>query len=123
MHKNLIFKKKLCFDIDGVICKTQKYNDYKKSKPIKKNINFINKLYNNGYEIIIFTARYMGRMNNNKVLAEKKISKLTLFQLKKWGVNYHQIFFGKPNFDIIIDDKALFFKQNWIKSLGKELKG
>ena len=30
-------KKKYCFDIDGVICKTKK-NFYHKSTPIKKNI-------------------------------------------------------------------------------------
>ena len=64
----------------------------------------------------------MGRTNNNKILAEKKISKLTLFQLKKWDVKYHQIFFGKPSFDLIIDDKALFFKKNWINNLNKKLK-
>lgn len=28
--------KKICFDIDGVICKVRSDNDYKKSKPIKK---------------------------------------------------------------------------------------
>lgn len=121
MPKNLISKKQLCFDIDGVICKTIN-SDYKKSKPIKKNIECINKLYKNGYKIIIFTARYMGRTNNNRTLAEKKISKLTLFQLKKWDVKYHKIFFGKPSFDLIIDDKALFFKKNWINNLNKKLK-
>ena len=76
MPKNLISKKQLCFDIDGVICKTIN-SDYKKSKPIKKNIECINKLYKNGYKIIIFTARYMGRTNNNMTLAEKKIRKIS----------------------------------------------
>ena len=28
--------RKICFDIDGVICKLTKDNNYKKSKPIKK---------------------------------------------------------------------------------------
>ena len=31
---------------------------------------------------------------------------LTLNQLKKWGVNYHEIVFGKPAADYYIDDKA-----------------
>ena len=64
----------------------------------------------------------MGRTNNNKILAEKKIKQLTLLQLKKWKLNYHQIFFGKPSFDIMVDDKALFFKKNWINTLNKKLK-
>ena len=37
----------------------------------------------------------MGRTNNNKVLAKKLAKKLTISQLKKWGVNYHKIFFSK----------------------------
>ena len=68
--KNL---KSLCFDIDGVICTLTKNNNYKKSKPIKKNIVFINNLYDQGYKITLFTARYMGRYKNNRVKAEKKL--------------------------------------------------
>ena len=49
-------KKVICFDIDGVICKT-KGNNYKKSKPIKSSIKAINSLKKNFY-IIIFTARF-----------------------------------------------------------------
>ena len=37
--------KKICFDIDGVICNLSTNNNYSKSKPIKKNINLINLLY------------------------------------------------------------------------------
>ena len=44
--KNL--NKSICLDIDNVICKTIKSN-YKKSKPIKKNIKFINHLYDQGH--------------------------------------------------------------------------
>jgi len=32
------YKKIICFDIDGVICKTKK-NDYKNATPIKKTLN------------------------------------------------------------------------------------
>ena len=59
-------KKIFCFDIDGVICITKKSN-YKKAKPNRKAILFINHLYEIGHEIKIFTARYMGRnFENNK---------------------------------------------------------
>ena len=50
--------KKLCFDLDGVICNTTK-NYYKKSTPKKKVIEAINKLYKSNH-ITIFTSRYMG---------------------------------------------------------------
>lgn len=111
MQKNI--KKTICFDIDGVICLVTKNNNYKKSKPIMKNIKTINNLYDQGYKIILNTARYMGRYNNNRFLAEKKIKKLTITHLKKWGLKYHKIYFGKPSFDLVIDDKAIFFKKNW----------
>ena len=117
--KNL---KSLCFDIDGVICTLTKNNNYKKSKPIKKNIVFINNLYDQGYKITLFTARYMGRYKNNRVKAEKKIKKLTIEQLDKWKLKYDQVFFGKPSYDIMVDDKSLFFKKNWIKKFKNFLK-
>ena len=101
-----------CFDIDGVICNTKK-NNYKTSIPIKKTIKRINNLYSKGNRIIIFTARFMGRSNENIKLAKKRGYKLTFNQLKKWNVNFHKLIFGKPSFDVIIDDKALFFKKNW----------
>tara|TARA_Y100000816_G_C26103354_1_gene585406 strand:+ start:660 stop:1019 length:360 start_codon:yes stop_codon:yes gene_type:complete len=111
MQKNK--NKTICFDIDGVICSVTKNNNYKKSKPIRKNIKTINYLYDQGYKIILNTARYMGRYNNNRLLAERKIKKLTLNHLKKWGLKYHKVYFGKPSFDLVIDDKAIFFKKNW----------
>ncbi len=122
MNSELCMKiKKVCFDIDGVIC-TKKNKNYKLSKPIIKNINFINKLYEQKYEIILHTARFMGRNNDVIKKAEKQGKTLTLKQLKIWGVNYHKIFFGKPSFDIVIDDKNLYFRENWIKDLTIKLK-
>lgn len=114
-------KKIICFDLDNVICKTKK-SLYKTSKPILKNINFINSLYDKGYKIKIFTARYMGRNNDNIIKANKQGLKLTKSQLKKWGLKYHQLKMGKPSYDVFIDDKNLEFKSNWINSLKKKLK-
>ena len=110
----------ICFDLDNTICKTKK-NYYKKSLPIKKNVKFINNLYEKGYYIKIFTARYMGRSKENKLLAEKKGLTLTKNQLKDWGLKYHEVIFGKPSYDIFIDDKALYFKKDWTSELTKVL--
>ena len=105
--------KKICFDIDGIICSTNKNHNYNSSKPIKKNIKVINMLHESGYEIVLHTARFMGRFKNDRIKAEKKIRKLTLKQLSLWNVKYSKIFFGKPSFDLVIDDKSLFFDKNW----------
>ena len=111
----------ICFDIDNVICKTNFKKNYSKSIPIKKNIKLINEIYNKGYTVVLYTARYMGRCKGDVNKVKKKIKPLTLKQLKKWGVNYHKIYFGKPSFDLFIDDKSLFFTKEWPKFLKKKL--
>lgn len=112
---NISNYKKLCFDLDGVICKTRK-NDYKNSKPIKKAIKKINDLYDSGFIIIIFTARFMGRNEDKVNKAIKQGLKLTKNQLNLWGVKHHKLIMGKPSYDIIVDDKAHNFDSKWYKS-------
>tara|TARA_B110000503_G_C6865476_1_gene296525 strand:- start:193 stop:573 length:381 start_codon:yes stop_codon:yes gene_type:complete len=121
MNKKKFSLKKYCFDIDGVICKTQK-NFYHKSTPIKKNIKAINDLYSNGNKIMIFTARFMGRCNDNRNMAKKKAYAMTKNQLNKWGVLYHELIFGKPSFDVVVDDKSFFHDWNWSKKITKKSK-
>ena len=106
--------KTICFDLDGVICITEK-NYYKKSIPIKKNIKFINYLYDKGFKILIYTARFMGRNNDNVKKARKQGYKFTKMQLDSWGLKYSKLILGKPSYDIFVDDKSLFFKKNWAK--------
>lgn len=108
--------KKFCFDIDGVICKTIKSN-YKSSKPNRKAIKLINKLYDQGHYIIIFTSRYMGRNKENVKLAKNQGYDFTKAQLRNWGLKSHKLIFGKPSYDFIIDDKSIFFKKNWFKKI------
>jgi histidinol phosphatase-like enzyme len=110
--------KKFCFDIDGVICRTIKSN-YKSSKPNHKVIKVINKLYDQGHYIIIFTARYMGRNRENILLAKKQGYKFTFNQLKKWGLKFNKLIFGKPSFDLVIDDKSIFYNKNWLENIKK----
>jgi hypothetical protein len=111
----------ICFDLDNTICLTKK-SDYKNSKPIHRNIKFINDLYLNGFFIKIFTARFMGRSNENIFKAKRIGFDFTKNQLKKWGLKYNKLIFGKPSYDVIIDDRCLFFKKNWHNSLVKFLK-
>ena len=113
-------KKVICFDLDNVLCKTRK-SDYIKSKPLKRNIDLVNDLFNNGFYIKIFTARYMGRNNDNRLKAIKQAKKITEIQLKKWKINYHKLILGKPSFDIYVDDKSLFYDKNWAIKLKKKL--
>ena len=81
-----------CFDIDNTICKTKGKN-YRNAKPKKDIIKIINKLYDRGHTIKIFTARFMGRNNDNIKLAHQEGYKITLKQLKKWGLKFHKLLF------------------------------
>lgn len=92
-------KKRFVFDIDGVIAKIQKENDYSKSEPNLPMIQVVNQLYQMGNEIILFTARgYVTGINWEET---------TKNQLKEWGVSYKELHFGKPNADYYVDDKML----------------
>ena len=114
-------KKIICFDIDGVICKT-KGNDYENALPNRSMIAEINKLYKKNFFFIkVFTARYMGRNSEDINKAYKQGYIFTKKQLKKWGLNYHMLIMGKPSFDIFIDDKCFNVKDDWKKKI-KNLK-
>lgn len=122
MKKNIQNKKiVICFDLDNVICRTVN-NNYSQSQPIIKNISTINKIYNRGYYVKIFTARFMGRSKENAVKASKKGYNFTKRQLNKWKVKYDQLIFGKPSYDLFIDDKNYNFNGNWSKTILRYLK-
>ena len=108
MKKKITF----CFDIDNTICKTTLSN-YKDAKPDKEAIKMINKLYEKGHVIKINTARYMGRNKDNIRKAKAQGYKKTYNQLKKWGLKFHELKFGKPSYDFFLDDKNIFFEKNW----------
>ncbi len=114
-------KKILCFDLDNVIC-TTKNNNYRQSKPKAKVVILINKLYKKNYHIKIFTARFMGRNNQNIRKAKNQGYLFTVKQLKSWKLNYHDLIFGKPSYDFFIDDKAYGFEKNWISKIERILK-
>ena len=106
----------IIFDIDETICKTNKLN-YDSSKPIKNKILLINKLYEKGHIIKLFTARYMGRYKGNVHLIEKKFYRKTKKQLKDWGLKFHELIMGKPLYDIFVDDKAYNVKDKKLKKI------
>jgi hypothetical protein len=114
-------KQIICFDIDNTICKTPKDNNYSKSIPNKKVIHLINSLYNRGFIIKIFTARYMGRFNDDYQKTFEYGYKKTLNQMKKWKINFHSLHMGKPKIDLLIDDRAINASGNWIGKLKKKI--
>jgi len=104
--------KVICFDLDGVIC-TQTEGDYETAVTNKKAIELINKLYGEGNTIIIHTSRFMGRNNNDITETYKEGYDFTLKQLRSWNVKFHKLVMGKPRCDVFIDDRSVFFKNDW----------
>lgn len=85
-------------DIDNTICITDGM-DYPNAKPISKNIQRINELYNEGHRIIYWTARGMKTGINWRPLTES--------QLGDWGAKYHELRLDKPPYDVFIDDRTI----------------
>jgi len=88
-----------CFDIDGVIATLAPDNDYSKAMPITDTISIINRLYELGNKIYLHTARGF--------ITGIDWSEITIKQLREWGVNYHELLFGKPAADYYIDDRMI----------------
>ena len=105
---------KLCFDLDGTLC-TNTFGEYEKAKPLIDAINKVNKLYDEGHFIIIFTARYMGKYDGNVKKVYDFGFKKTKLQIDSWNIKYHKLILGKPEFDLVIDDKNIIYNENWIK--------
>lgn len=94
-------------DIDETICLTPPTRKYSEAKPIYDNILKVNQLFDLGHEIVYWTAR--------GCKSGKDYSPLTLSQLDGWGCKYSRLEtnYKKPNYDILIDDKAVNSLFDW----------
>lgn len=90
---------KIYIDIDETICYYEGERDYEKAIPLKRNIEKANSLYDNGHEITYWTARGTVTGIDWREVTEK--------QFERWGVKYHKLMFGKPAYDLMIDDRTI----------------
>ena len=96
----------LIVDCDGVIADKTQGGNYHKAGPLIHGIAQDNKLYELGYTIILYTARYGDREHGNIHLQYERGYKEWTDWLDKYGVKYHHAFMGKPAGVLYIDDKA-----------------
>lgn len=86
-------------DIDNTLCspisRKSAYKEIKYCKPYKRIIKFVNGLHKNGHFIMLYTHR------------TDDCHKETIKWLKKHKVKYDNIRYGKPKWDLLIDDKTL----------------
>lgn len=107
--------KRYYFDLDETLCLTPASRDYSQAVPIHKMIGEVNRLYHEGHEITIYTAR--GGTSGIDY------TDLCTQQLAGWGVRYHHLICkGKPPYDVLVDDKAInttaWREQQGIKLVG-----
>jgi len=106
-------RKIIAFDLDDVIChRSSEYehlgpDKYNYCKPNQQVIDLVNSLYDDGNEIVIYTARGMSQYNGNVALIYSKLYSKTSEQLNSWGLKYHQLVMGKIYYDLLVDDKVL----------------
>ncbi len=112
---------RIVIDLDGTICTLKQKNEsYEDVKLISGAAEFIKKLRTEGNYVIIQTARNMATCDSNIGKVIKNIGKVTLEWLEKNQVEYDEIFFGKPNAQLYIDDRAFRF-ESWINMTTQEL--
>jgi len=105
--------KRIVFDLDDTICfpnhsGKDTYMKYAMAKPNTPVIDGMLKLKEQGYYIIIHSARRMLTHNGDlqKILAD--VQHITIHWLHDYGVPYDELVFGKPYADTYyVDDKAM----------------
>jgi len=102
-------KKVALVDIDETICFYHGKRQYDLAEPSQKNIDKINKLYDEGWHIIYWTARGGSEKSKDRGLCYYDF---TWKQLESWGCKFNDLSTGtkgkhvKPPYDLVIDDKA-----------------
>lgn len=104
---------RIAIDLDGTICPIkQTWQSYADLLPLPGAAERIRELRKTGHYIIIQTARNMATCESNLGKVMKNVGKLTLDWLDRHGIEYDEIYFGKPNAQVYIDDRAIRF-ESW----------
>jgi uncharacterized HAD superfamily protein len=91
----------IIIDMDGTICQEMRTYSRCLAEPKLDAIESINRLYDAGNIIIIYSSRTWLEWE------------MTTAWLKSHGVKYHQLMMGKPVGDVWIDDRSMKVDDNW----------
>jgi len=94
----------IAVDIDGVICRTDR-GRYWEATPKTANIEQVSSLLDGGHVVYFFTAR--GSSLGSVRRARERWYETTRSQLDTWGFAGCDVLFGKPMYDLLIDDRAV----------------
>ena len=100
---------KLVIDLDDTISVTE-HGDYVNSKPVMETIEMIRKYHEDGFAIVIHSARQMRTHNGNVGIINVKTLPNVINWLNKYDIPYDEIIVGKPwcgYNGFYIDDKSI----------------
>jgi capsule biosynthesis phosphatase len=101
---------RIVIDLDGTICEIKSPGgSYADLKALPGAAEKIAEMRAHGHYIIIQTARNMATCDSNVGKVMKNVGLVTLEWLHKHAIQYDEIYFGKPNAHVYIDDRALKF--------------
>lgn len=103
--------RRIAIDLDGTICPLkeprQSYGDL---RPLPGAAERIRELRAAGYYVVIQTARNMATCEGNLGKVMKNVGLLTMQWLAQHGIEYDELYFGKPNAELYIDDRGVRFR-------------
>ena len=109
--------KTVVFDVDGTICEERrdgkwlpKELPYGARMPYPRMVEIINRLYDEGWEVVLYTARYMERCRNIDTKDEENLWIYAYKELANWcnlwGIKYSSIKLHKPSAAVYVDNRA-----------------
>jgi capsule biosynthesis phosphatase len=105
---------RICLDIDGTICEVRgKADDYAAVRPLPQAAERIRSLRAAGHYVILATARHMQTCGSNVGMVVARQAQTLIGWLARHGIEYDELWFGKPHADLYVDDKAFPFTGNW----------
>jgi capsule biosynthesis phosphatase len=102
---------RICIDLDGVVCQLRRpEQQYAELLPVPGAVEKLRALRSAGHYVILCTARHMKTCGGNVGQVVARQGAVTLNWLAQNGIEYDEIYFGKPHADVYIDDNAVRFE-------------
>ncbi len=113
---------RICLDVDGTVCELKsREGDYADVRPLPHAAEAIRALRAAGHYVILATARHMKTCGGNVGLVVARQGLTLIEWLQRHGIEYDELWFGKPHADLYVDDKAMTFPGNWFALSQEEL--
>jgi len=98
-------KQVIFIDFDGTICPYGQVSE----PPFEGCVDTINTMMDKGFHVTIFSCR-----GNKEVVRDMPASVAQMVEyLTTHGIRYTDIYYGKPLYDVLIDDRAVGFTDDW----------